>query len=148
MKYTNSEALFEQACCLMPGGVNSPVRAFNAVGGAPRFIKSGRGARITDEDNVTYIDFVGSWGPMILGHRDPDVEQAVMEAVQEGKPAAKFELNMDGVVRQEYCTVSGMLASDSCASTKWGYYKSDNVPGVCTTCGGGTSEQSAVSAIQ
>ena len=79
-----SEELFEQAKQVMPGGVNSPVRAFNAVGGAPRFIKSGRGARITDEDNVTYIDFVGSWGPMILGHRDPDVEQAVMEAVQEG----------------------------------------------------------------
>lgn len=79
-----SEELFEQAKQVMPGGVNSPVRAFNAVGGAPRFIKSGRGARITDEDNVTYIDFVGSWGPMILGHRDPDVEQVVMEAVQEG----------------------------------------------------------------
>ena len=64
-----SEELFEQAKQVMPGGVNSPVRAFNAVGGAPRFIKSGRGARITDEDNVTYIDFVGTWGPRILGDR-------------------------------------------------------------------------------
>lgn len=83
-----------------------------------------------------------------IGRHDISLWKKVMEAVQEGKPAAKFELNMDGVVRQEYCTVSGMLASDSCASTKWGYYKSDNVPGVCTTCGGGSSEQSAVSAIQ
>ena len=72
-----SEELFERAKRVMPGGVNSPVRAFNAVGGAPRFIQSAKGARITDVDGVTYIDYVGSWGPMILGHCDPVVQQAV-----------------------------------------------------------------------
>lgn len=79
-----SEQLFERAKKVMPGGVNSPVRAFGAVGGAPRFIKSAQGARITDEDGRTYIDFIGSWGPMILGHGDPVVRQAVEEAVREG----------------------------------------------------------------
>ena len=63
-----SEQLFERAQKVMPGGVNSPVRAFGAVGGAPRFIRSAQGARIVDEDGRTYIDFIGSWGPMILGH--------------------------------------------------------------------------------
>ena len=53
---------------VIPGGVDSPVRAFNAVGGKPLFIKSAKGARVTDADNNTYIDYVGSWGPMILGH--------------------------------------------------------------------------------
>ena len=68
----------------MPGGVNSPVRAFNAVGGAPRFIRNAQGATITDEDGVTYTDYIGSWGPMILGHCDPVVQKAVADALQSG----------------------------------------------------------------
>ena len=61
----NSEKLFEQACLVIPGGVNSPVRAFNAVGGTPPFIESAEGAWLIDVDGNRYIDYVGSWGPMI-----------------------------------------------------------------------------------
>lgn len=84
MKYTNSEALFEQACCLMPGGVNSPVRAFGAVGMPPRFIEKAKGSKIYDADGNEYIDFVGSWGPMILGHAREEVVEAVCQAARQG----------------------------------------------------------------
>src|SRR6266481_1932255 len=79
-----SEALFARAVELMPGGVNSPVRAFRGVGGTPRFIKSASGATMTDVDGRTYIDYVGSWGPMILGHADPEVMNALQEALWRG----------------------------------------------------------------
>ncbi len=79
-----SERLFARAMELMPGGVNSPVRAFRGVGGTPRFIKSAKGATITDVDGLTYIDYVGSWGPMILGHADPEVIAALSEALARG----------------------------------------------------------------
>lgn len=79
-----SEQMFEQACRVMPGGVNSPVRAYRAVGMTPRFIRSAKGAYITDVDGVTYIDYVGSWGPMILGHAHPNVLDAVSEVMQYG----------------------------------------------------------------
>ena len=81
---TKSEALFERAKKVLPGGVNSPVRAFNAVGGAPRFIASAEREFMTDADGKTYLDYVGSWGPMLLGHRNPAVEAAVLEAVRGG----------------------------------------------------------------
>src|SRR5678815_2041513 len=81
---TTSEQLFERAVELMPGGVNSPVRAFRGVGGSPKFIKSATGATITDVDGRTYIDYVGSWGPMILGHADTEVVAAVQEAASKG----------------------------------------------------------------
>ena len=80
----NSEQLFEVAQNLMPGGVNSPVRAFRGVGGTPRFIRSARGATITDVDGNTYIDYVGSWGPMILGHADEEVVAALREVAAKG----------------------------------------------------------------
>ena len=80
----NSEKLFAVAQNLMPGGVNSPVRAFRGVGGTPRFIKSARGATITDVDSKTYIDYVGSWGPMILGHADEEVVAAIQEVAAKG----------------------------------------------------------------
>ena len=76
--------LFEQARRVIPGGVNSPVRAFRAVGGTPRFIARGDGATITDADGRRYIDYIGSWGPMILGHRHPAVQAAVHAAVDDG----------------------------------------------------------------
>ncbi len=79
-----SEELFASAVELIPGGVNSPVRAFRGVGGTPRFIKSARGATITDVDNQTYIDYVGSWGPMILGHADGEIVTALQQAVARG----------------------------------------------------------------
>ncbi|WP_336209738.1 glutamate-1-semialdehyde 2,1-aminomutase [Nonomuraea sp. LPB2021202275-12-8] len=80
----NSEDLFARACAVVPGGVNSPVRAFGAVGGTPRFMVSGQGPYITDADGNRYVDLVCSWGPMILGHRHPAVVEAVSEAVAHG----------------------------------------------------------------
>jgi len=79
-----SAALFARAIELMPGGVNSPVRAFRGVGGTPRFIKSAQGATMTDVDGRTYIDYVGSWGPMILGHADAEVIAALHDALARG----------------------------------------------------------------
>jgi len=79
-----SEALFERALAVTPGGVNSPVRAFQAVGGTPRFMASGRGAHLTDADGREYVDLVGSWGPMILGHAQPEVVAAVQAAASRG----------------------------------------------------------------
>ncbi len=79
-----SEELFASAVELIPGGVNSPVRAFRGVGGTPRFIKSACGATITDVDDRTYIDYVGSWGPMILGHADGEIVTALQQAAARG----------------------------------------------------------------
>jgi glutamate-1-semialdehyde 2,1-aminomutase len=81
---TKSEQLFAKAIDVLPGGVNSPVRAFRGVSGTPRFIKSAKGARITDVDGRSYIDYVGSWGPMILGHADEEVVAALQEAAANG----------------------------------------------------------------
>ena len=81
---TASEDLFARALAVTPGGVNSPVRAFRSVGGTPRFLVSGRGSRVTDADGREYVDLVGSWGPMILGHAHPDVLDAVKTAVVHG----------------------------------------------------------------
>ncbi len=90
MKPMNSEErdtsaeLFARAVELIPGGVNSPVRAFRGVGGTPRFIASASGATMTDVDGKTYIDYVGSWGPMILGHADAEVIEALHDALARG----------------------------------------------------------------
>ena len=81
---SRSAALFERSQHLIPGGVNSPVRAFRAVGGTPPFIREGRGSRVIDEDGREYIDYVGSWGPLILGHAHPAVVQAVSRAARMG----------------------------------------------------------------
>ena len=76
--------LFERACHTIPGGVNSPVRAFRSVGGTPRFIQRAQGPYIWDADGTQYIDYVGSWGPAILGHAHPEVVRAVQEAAVDG----------------------------------------------------------------
>lgn len=81
---TRSKQLFARAQDSIPGGVNSPVRAYRAVGGTPRFIRSAKGAYVTDEDNNRYVDYVGSWGPMILGHAHPNVIRAVKETAEHG----------------------------------------------------------------
>ncbi len=81
---TTSESLFAQAREIIPGGVNSPVRAFKSVGLTPRFIRSGSGCRLTDEDGNEFIDYVGSWGPLILGHASREVLDAVAEAMKDG----------------------------------------------------------------
>ena len=80
----HSETLFERACQYLPGGVNSPVRAFGAVGGCPRMIAKASGAYLTDVDGNQYLDYVGSWGPMLLGHNHPAVREAVVHAVENG----------------------------------------------------------------
>ncbi|MFI7317647.1 glutamate-1-semialdehyde 2,1-aminomutase [Streptomyces venezuelae] len=79
-----SQTLFDRAAAVTPGGVNSPVRAFRAVGGTPRFMVSGAGPYLTDADGREYVDLVCSWGPMILGHSHPEVTAAVQEAVARG----------------------------------------------------------------
>ncbi len=81
---TASQALFARARAVTPGGVNSPVRAFSAVGGTPRFITSARGAWLSDADGNEYVDLICSWGPMLLGHAHPEVEAAVLAAVSRG----------------------------------------------------------------
>lgn len=81
---TRSEQLFETAQHLIPGGVNSPVRAFGSVGGSPRFVERAEGAHIWDVDGNRYLDFIGSWGPMILGHNHPAILEAVVEAAKRG----------------------------------------------------------------
>jgi len=83
-KQDSSAELFARATRLIPGGVNSPVRAFRGVGGTPVFISSASGATITDVDGRSYIDYVGSWGPMILGHADAEVTAALSEALTRG----------------------------------------------------------------
>jgi len=82
--YERSRELFERSQRVIPGGVNSPVRAFRAVGGTPVFFREGRGSRLIDEDGREYVDYVGSWGPMILGHCDPQVVAAVTAAAARG----------------------------------------------------------------
>jgi len=84
MKTSQSEAWFERAQARIPGGVNSPVRAFRSVGGVPRFIARGEGSRIFDTDANSYIDYVCSWGPLLLGHRPAPVMEALREALEGG----------------------------------------------------------------
>ncbi|MCZ8020979.1 MAG: glutamate-1-semialdehyde 2,1-aminomutase [Cyclobacteriaceae bacterium] len=86
LKKENSSALFNRAKNFIPGGVNSPVRAFRAVGGNPIFMHHAKGAYLYDEDNYSYIDLINSWGPMILGHAHPVVEEAVKQALS-GSPS-------------------------------------------------------------
>jgi glutamate-1-semialdehyde 2,1-aminomutase len=84
MSDTNSDSLFQEASKFIPGGVNSPVRAFKSVGGEPVFIQRAKGAYLWDSNDNQYIDYVGSWGPMILGHAHPEVVKAVQQAAELG----------------------------------------------------------------
>lgn len=98
-----SEKLFTQAQNIIPGGVNSPVRAFNGVGGAPCFIERAHGAYVYDADNKAYIDYVGSWGPMILGHNHPVILEAVIATAQNGLSfgaPTELEITMAEKVRE------------------------------------------------
>ncbi|MGB2810315.1 MAG: glutamate-1-semialdehyde 2,1-aminomutase [Mycobacterium sp.] len=103
---TISAKLFAEACEVIPGGVNSPVRAFNAVGGTPRYITSARGCRLTDADGNRYVDLICSWGPMILGHAHPAVVEAVQRTAAEGlsfgaPTAGETELAAEIIARVE-----------------------------------------------
>src|SRR5215813_2428826 len=96
-KHPRSEELYERACQVIPGGVNSPVRAFKAVGGTPLFIRRGSGQNLVDADGRTYLDLIGSWGALILGHSHPAVVSAIVEASTKGSTfgapcAAEVEL--------------------------------------------------------
>lgn len=84
MRYQRSSALFDEAKKYIPGGVNSPVRAFKSVGGVPVFMKSAKGAYLTDEDDNTYVDYINSWGPAILGHTHPKVLVAIQKQAELG----------------------------------------------------------------
>src|SRR5579872_4389334 len=83
-KHSKSEELFHRAQALIPGGVNSPVRAFRSVGGNPPFVARGQGSHIFDVDGNEYIDYVGSWGPLLLGHRHPEILEALERALTIG----------------------------------------------------------------
>jgi len=99
----NSQQLFNEAQEVIPGGVNSPVRAFNSVGGTPLFIKKAQGAYIFDADGKKYVDYVGSWGPMILGHNHPAILEAVIETAQNGLifgAPTELEITMAEKVRE------------------------------------------------
>ena len=105
MRTNESEALFEAARTLLPGGVSSPVRAFGSVGGTPRFLVEGRGSRVWDADGNEYVDYVGSWGPMILGHAHPEVVAAVQETAARGLGFGAphpLEVELAGAVRRVY----------------------------------------------
>ena len=100
---SHSEQLFEQAQKTIPGGVNSPVRAFSGVGGTPRFIERAEGSYIFDADGKKYIDYVGSWGPMILGHNHPAILDAVVKTAQKGLSfgaPTELEITMAEKVRE------------------------------------------------
>ena len=98
---SRNQQLFEKSQKLIPGGVNSPVRAFRSVGGTPVFFKRGLGSKLWDEDDKQYIDYIGSWGPMILGHAHPEVIKSVQETAENslsfGAPTAR-ELDMAEMV--------------------------------------------------
>ncbi len=84
MRFERSIAAYEEAKKVIPGGVNSPVRAFKSVGGTPPFIAKGEGAYMVDIDGNRYLDYIQSWGPLIFGHCDKDIEKAIIDAVKTG----------------------------------------------------------------
>jgi glutamate-1-semialdehyde 2,1-aminomutase len=105
MNHKKSKELFQKAKRLMPGGVNSPVRAFKAVGGSPIFIKSAKGSKIYDVDGNEYIDYVLSWGPMILGHTHPRVINALKRAADKGTSYGAptgLEVELAALIRKAY----------------------------------------------
>jgi glutamate-1-semialdehyde 2,1-aminomutase len=111
MKHVRSRQLFERACQLFPGGVNSPVRAFKAVGGTPVFVARGEGAHIWDTDGNRYVDFLGSWGPLILGHAPPAVVKAIAEAAAEGTTfgaSTGREVELGEAIRQAFPSMERM----------------------------------------
>lgn len=137
MKITRSIKLFEKAQQLIPGGVNSPVRAFRSVGGQPRFIKRAKGARLYDLDGNTYIDYVLSWGPMILGHASPTVVAAIKNAAGQGTSygaPTELEVELAGQIRDAFPSMeksrlvsSGTEAVMSAIRVARGFTKRDGV---------------------
>jgi len=137
MSISKSQALFERAKKVIPGGVNSPVRAFRAVGGDPLFIRKAKGPHLWDADDNRYIDYVGSWGPMILGHADPKVNAAAKTAIDGsssfGAPT-EAEIELAEFVTQRVPSVdrlrlvsSGTEATMSAIRVARGFTKRDDI---------------------
>lgn len=134
---TRSEQLFTLAQQLIPGGVNSPVRAFGSVGGTPRFIQEANGSFIKDVDGNQYIDFIGSWGPMILGHNHPEICNAVIETAKKGLSfgaATELEVQMAELITSIVPSIemvrmvnSGTEAVMSAIRAARGYTKKDKI---------------------
>lgn len=134
---SRSEQLFSAAQVSIPGGVNSPVRAFNGVGGTPRFIAKADGAYLYDVDGNQYIDYVGSWGPMLLGHNHPAIKQAVLTAVENGLSygaPTESEVTMAELIRKIMPTMemvrmvnSGTEATMSAIRLARGYTRRDKI---------------------
>lgn len=137
MQHTQSQELFQKAKQYIPGGVNSPVRAFRAVGGSPIFIKSAKGPYIYDEDGNQYLEFINSWGPMILGHAHELIEKAVSDAIQNsfsfGAPTRKEVemaeriVNMVPSVEKVRMVNSGTEATMSAIRVARGYTGRDKI---------------------
>lgn len=137
MKHKKSIKLFKKAKQLIPGGVNSPVRAFKAVGGNPIFIKSARGSRIYDVDGNEYIDYVLSWGPLILGHAHPSIVKALQKAAEGGTSYGAptlLEIELAHMICQAYPSMervrmvnSGTEATMSAIRAARGFTKRDKV---------------------
>lgn len=137
MKTQKSQRLFEKAKAVIPGGVNSPVRAFKAVGGNPIFIERAKGSRIYDVDGNSYIDYVLSWGPLILGHAHPSVVRALKSAIEKGTsygaPTA-LEIELANLVLKAYPSMdkirmvnSGTEATMSAIRVARGFTKRDAI---------------------
>ena len=131
MKRNRSESLFEQAQSLMPGGVNSPVRAFKNIDGKPVFFKSAKGPILIDEDENQYIDFIGSWGPMILGHSNPIILDAIKAQLELGTSygaPTSLENTLASIIKSQVPSMeklrmvnSGTEATMSCIRLARGY---------------------------
>ena len=111
MTHTKSEELFRRAVEKIPGGVNSPVRAFRSVGGQPVFIARGEGSHLFDVDGNEYIDYVGSWGPLLLGHRHPEILAALEKALDIG---TSF-----GAPTERGGRTGGRRSAKRCRRSKW-----------------------------
>jgi len=134
---TKSKIFYKQAIELMPGGVNSPVRAFKAVGGSPLFIKKAKGSKIYDVDDNEYIDYVLSWGPMILGHSNPSVVNALKTAIENGTSygaPTPLEIELARMIIKIYPSIekvrmvnSGTEATMSAIRAARGFTKRDKI---------------------
>ena len=137
MKTSRSAKLFADAQTLIPGGVNSPVRAFRSVGGQPRFIKRAKGARLFDVDGNSYLDYVLSWGPMILGHAAPSVISTIKKAAAMGTSygaPTELEVILARMIRDAFPSMekvrlvsSGTEAVMSAIRVARGFTKRDNI---------------------
>ncbi len=137
MQTKKSKALFKNAIKVIPGGVNSPVRAFKAVGGNPLFIKRAKGSKIWDADNNEYIDYIGSWGPMILGHSHPKITASLKKAIELGTSygaPTEAENTLAGLTLKAFpsmdmvrFTSSGTEACMSAIRLARAYAKRDNI---------------------